>query len=195
MLLLLVMVNKIPNLQPLNISYIIGTLLGFLTWNLIFFLWLNVAKIIIVVSISRKVLYKGLNEAGLYPIYGDPFQSNKVLPHFTKSALPPFQWSAYPATRVSSSTWHSKLGHPNSKILQSVLKHLPTPTTDSSSSHCFCKHCNLGKMSQLSFPNSCTHGTEALQLVHSDVWELEPIASINGTKYYVSFIDDFSKFT
>jgi hypothetical protein len=147
---------------------------------------------------SGKVLYKGLNEAGLYPIYGDPFHSNKVqthCPNFTKLALPSFHRSAYTATRVSSSSWHSRLGHPNFKILQSVFKHLPTFTIDSSSSNSFCKHCTLGKMSQLPFSNSCTHATEPLQLVHSDVWGPAPITSINGTRYYVSFIDDFSKFT
>ena len=50
-------------------------------------------------------------------------------------------------------------------------------------------------MSQLPFSHSCTHATEPLQLVHSDVWGPAPITSINGTRYYVSFIDDFSKFT
>jgi hypothetical protein len=147
---------------------------------------------------SGKVLYKGFNEAGLYPIYGDPFHSTKVqtpCPTFTKSALPSFHKSAYTVTKVSSSTWHSRLGHPNSKILQFVFKHLPTSPIDSSSSNSFCKHCTLGKMSQLPFSHSCTHATEPLQLVHSDVWGPAPITSINGTRYYVSFIDDFSKFT
>ena len=111
---------------------------------------------------SGKVLYKGFNEAGLYPIYGDPFPSTKVqtsCPTLTKSKLPSFHRSAYTATRVSSSTWHSRLGHPNSKILQSVFQHLPTSTIDSSSSNSFCKHCTLGKMSQLPFSHSCTHAS------------------------------------
>jgi hypothetical protein len=50
-------------------------------------------------------------------------------------------------------------------------------------------------MTQLSFLISCTHTTKPLQLVHSDVWGPTPITSINGTRYYVSFVDDFSKFT
>ncbi len=50
-------------------------------------------------------------------------------------------------------------------------------------------------MTQLPFPNACTKSTAPLQLVHSDVWGPTPITSINGTRYYVSFIDDLSKFT
>jgi hypothetical protein len=98
--------------------------------------------------------------------------------------------------KASSSTWHSRLGHPHSKILHAMLHNLLVQTIDTASSpNSFCKHCALGKMTQLSFPISCTHTTEPLQLVHSDVWGPEPITSINGTRYYVSFVDDFSKFT
>jgi hypothetical protein len=50
-------------------------------------------------------------------------------------------------------------------------------------------------MTQFPCPNSCTKSIAPLQLVQSDVWGPAPITSINGTRYYVSFIDDFSKFT
>jgi uncharacterized protein (DUF1919 family) len=89
------------------------------------------------------------------------------------------------------------------KIRQSTLQYYAFSTTisscniiDSTSiSNSFCKHCVFGKMSQLTFSNSCIHATKPFQLVHSDVWWPTPITSINGTRYYVSFIDDFSKFT
>jgi hypothetical protein len=146
---------------------------------------------------SGRVLYKVLNEAGLYPIYGDPFKSKSLtLPDISKSAFHSSFKSANTTIKASSSTWHSRLGHPHSKILHTILQSLPTTIVDSSSSsHSFCKHCVLGKMSQLPFPISCTHATKPFQLVHSDVWGPTPITSINGSKYYVSFIDDFSKYT
>ena len=144
-----------------------------------------------------RVLYKGLNEAGIYLIYGDPFKSKSLsFPIISKSAFHSSFKLANTTVKASSSTWHSRLGHPHSKILQTVLQSLPTTIVDSSSSsHSFCKHCVLGKMSQLPFAISCIHATEPLQLVHSDVWGPTPITSINGSKYYVSFIDDFSKYT
>ena len=50
-------------------------------------------------------------------------------------------------------------------------------------------------MTQLPFPTSCTKTTAPLQPVHSDVLGPAPVTAHNGTKYYVSFIDDFSRFT
>jgi hypothetical protein len=42
---------------------------------------------------------------------------------------------------------------------------------------------------------SAVHRTLApLELIHSDVWGPTPV-SVNGYKYYISFIDDFTKFT
>lgn len=34
-----------------------------------------------------------------------------------------------------------------------------------------------------------------MELIHSDVWGLAPVTSINDYKYYLVFVDDFSKFT
>jgi hypothetical protein len=149
--------------------------------------------------LSGKVLYIGRNEAGLYPIYGDPFshKSNSTTLNSNTFCSPSVK-TACAGVRASSSTWHSRLGHPNAKILQSVLPTLPShnvASVDSNTSNSFCKHCVLGKMTRLPFSPSCTKFTAPVQLVHSDVWGPAPITSINGTRFYVSFIDDFSKFT
>jgi len=38
------------------------------------------------------------------------------------------------------------------------------------------------------------HKTKGLpDLIHTDVWGPLPVASIRGTRYYVTFINDFSK--
>lgn len=34
-----------------------------------------------------------------------------------------------------------------------------------------------------------------LSLLHSDVWGPSPGVSVSGFRYYVSFVDDFSKYT
>jgi transposase InsO family protein len=148
---------------------------------------------------SGKVLYMGRNEVGLYPIYGAPFshKSSSTTLNSNNFCSPSVK-TACAGVRASSFTWHSRLGHPNAKILQSVLPTLPShnvASLDSNTSNSFYKHCVLGKMTQLPFSLSCTKSTAPLQLVHSDVWGPAPITSINGTRFYVSFIDDFSKFT
>jgi hypothetical protein len=53
----------------------------------------------------------------------------------------------------------------------------------------------MGKMTQLPFSTSTSCTQFPLQLVHSDVWGPAPINSINGHRYYVIFVDDFTRFT
>ena len=89
--------------------------------------------------------------------------------------------------------WHKCLGHPNAHVLQHVFsshlhKHVPPKLP-------FCKHCVQGKMTQLPFPHSTSTTHFPLELVHSDVWGPSPITSINGTRFFVIFVDDFSPFT
>lgn len=48
---------------------------------------------------------------------------------------------------------------------------------------------------KLPFPDSKTIYMQPLQLVHSDLWGPFLILSTNGYKYYVHFIDFYSRFT
>lgn len=59
----------------------------------------------------------------------------------------------------------------------------------------FCEACQFGKMHLLPLEISLSHAKEPLELVHTDVWGPAPINSTSGFKYYVLFIDDFSRFT
>lgn len=45
------------------------------------------------------------------------------------------------------------------------------------------------------FSNSSSSASFPLDLIHSDVWGPAPQLASNKYRYYVSFIDDFSKFT
>jgi hypothetical protein len=47
----------------------------------------------------------------------------------------------------------------------------------------------------LPFTNSFFHATSLLHVVHSDLWGPSPIVSKNGFRYYVHFVDEFSKFS
>jgi hypothetical protein len=57
-----------------------------------------------------------------------------------------------------------------------------------------CDACQMGKSHQLPYPRSTSVSTSPLDLVFSDVWGPVP-SSIGRNSYYVSFIDDYSKFT
>lgn len=47
----------------------------------------------------------------------------------------------------------------------------------------------------LPFTSSETLSKNPLELIHSAVWGPSPILSACGFKYYIVFIDDFSKYT
>jgi histone deacetylase 1/2 len=57
-----------------------------------------------------------------------------------------------------------------------------------------CDACQQGKSHRLPYPQSISVSSGVLDLVFFDVWGPAP-NSVSQNKYYVSFIDDYSKFT
>jgi hypothetical protein len=57
-----------------------------------------------------------------------------------------------------------------------------------------CGPCQQGKSHQLSYPKSTSVSHHPLKLVFSDVWGPAP-ESVGRYKFYVSFVDDYNKFT
>ena len=57
-----------------------------------------------------------------------------------------------------------------------------------------CDTCKLGKIHQESFPSIAIKTNKPLQLIHSDVWGPSPNISIEGYRFYLLFVDDFSHF-
>ena len=56
-------------------------------------------------------------------------------------------------------------------------------------------HCQLGKQTALPFNNSVSHAFSPFDLIHSDVWGPSPITIHGGSRYFVIFVDDFSRYT
>jgi hypothetical protein len=101
----------------------------------------------------------------------------------------------FSAIKISIDRWHSRLGHPSRDIVRRVLSknNLPCAHFDKSSES-VCDACACAKAHQLPFPISSSRSSAPLELVFSDVWG-PAIDSFGRKKYYVSFIDDYSKFT
>ena len=95
--------------------------------------------------------------------------------------------------KVPISRWHSRLGHPSLSIVKQVVNKFSLPVSDLSH-ELVCNACQQAKSHQLPFSVSSSISKHPLELVFSDVWGPAP-ESVGRKKYYVSFIDDFSKFT
>ena len=60
--------------------------------------------------------------------------------------------------------------------------------------HC-CERCALGKQHRNLFPKVSDNLTkQMLEIVHSDVCRPMNVDSIGGSKYFVTFIDDFLRY-
>ena len=57
-----------------------------------------------------------------------------------------------------------------------------------------CETCLEGKLSRKPFQRSSWRAREKLQLVHSDICGPMPEKSLNGSRYFVTFIDDSTRF-
>ena len=58
-----------------------------------------------------------------------------------------------------------------------------------------CTSCQLGKQPALSFNNNESISNSIFELIHSDVWGPFLVASIGGSRYFVIFIDDYSRYS
>ncbi|KAK0580490.1 hypothetical protein LWI29_002570 [Acer saccharum] len=93
----------------------------------------------------------------------------------------------------TSRLWHMRLGHVGENTLQGLvkqglLKGAKTGKLD------FCEHCVMSKQTRVKF-GTAIHRTKAtLDYVHTDVWGPSKNASLGGKYYFVTFIDDFSRY-
>jgi hypothetical protein len=89
--------------------------------------------------------------------------------------------------------WHSCLGHVSSSRLRflastGALENLKTCDIS------YCNGCKLTKFSTLPFNRSISVSSSPFDLIHSDVWGPFPVATKGEFQYYVSFIDDHTRY-
>ncbi|KAH9704742.1 Integrase catalytic domain-containing protein [Citrus sinensis] len=98
------------------------------------------------------------------------------------------------ANRSSDKTklWHMRLGHMSQKGMkeqekQGLFGH------DQISQLEFCEKCVFGKATRLNF-NTGKHETkQTLDYIHYDIWGPSQVPSHSGARYFITFIDDYSR--
>jgi hypothetical protein len=126
----------------------------------------------------RKILHHDLSRHGLYH-------------WFSPTNAPP---SIFSTSRTTFVGWHARLGHPADRIVCHILSKFQIPFV-SNKKLVVCPACQQGKSHQLPFSIFENKSSAPLELVFSDVWGPSPILSTNGARFYVIFVDHFSKFT
>lgn len=127
---------------------------------------------------TQRVLAKGRCVDGLYVLQDGP-----------KAFVADF------SNKASFELWHLRLGHVSFDVISvlnksgvlSVTSLLPKPS--------ICASCQIAKGQRLPFINNDTRASFPLDLVHCDLWGPSPVTSTDGYRYYVIFVDDYSRFT
>ncbi|RVW56301.1 Retrovirus-related Pol polyprotein from transposon TNT 1-94 [Vitis vinifera] len=103
------------------------------------------------------------------------------------------EWVPRPVACVSTASpveAHCRLGHPSLPVLKKLCPQFDTlPSLD-------CESCHFAKHHRSSLGPRLNKRAESLfELVHSDVWGPCPVTSQTGFRYFVTFVDDFSRMT
>ncbi|KAM1024520.1 hypothetical protein ACFX2C_037789 [Malus domestica] len=126
------------------------------------------------------MLFKGPVQYGFYPFHSSfsPATSSQALAASVKAP---------------QHLWHQRLGHPSVKIMNKLVSQSCISVL-AASNKAFCSDCALGKCSKLPFSSTTCTTRKPLELIHTDVWGPSPILSHHGFRYYVIFIDDYTRY-
>lgn len=84
-----------------------------------------------------------------------------------------------------STLWHRRFGHFDGGNLTNVRKFYEES----------CPACIMGRMKSRPFCNCSTRSKRPLELIHTDIVGIIEPTSQGGSNYFVSFIDDYSRYT
>ena len=94
-----------------------------------------------------------------------------------------------------SRLWHERFGHLNFKYSQQIQKNsMVEGLSTIKNTKGICKGCVVGKHPEHKFDwGKAFHASSILGLLHYDISRQIPIKSMNGSRYVLTFIDDFSR--
>lgn len=121
---------------------------------------------------------------GLYYLIQSGYSNSNYVPkiHFTSTYAQSFLFNV----------WHYRLGHPSSWCYDTIQK---LNCNISSAINKPCDNCHFSKQRHLPFSSSTTITNCVFDLVHVDIWGSYSVPSIQGHKYFLTIVDEHSKFT
>ena len=136
-----------------------------------------------------------LTKNGMY--VGKGYMSNGLFKMNVMTVVPPIKninnkntSSAY--MLESSNVWHGRLGHVNYDTLHILINMECLPKFKIDPNH-KCDICVESKLTRTSF-QSIERSSEPLELIHSDICDLKFIKTRGGKKYFLTLIDDCTRY-
>jgi hypothetical protein len=143
-----------------------------------------------------KTIGVGKEHHGLYYLMHSSKLENPT-PSFAANnsqliSLQPQPFSSAIKTPSHADVWHFRLGHPSSSRINLLHQLVPLIPCDSKN---VCTVCPLAKQHRLPFPSSISVSHSPFDLIHCDIWGPFSTTSINGATFFLTIVDDFSRFT
>jgi len=88
--------------------------------------------------------------------------------------------------------WHERLCHINDKYVRKMSNLGLIPNIDGNFEKC--EFCSMSKITKRPH-HAVVRNSEKLDLIHTDICEFDGHLTRDGFRYFITFIDDFSKFT
>ena len=94
---------------------------------------------------------------------------------------------------LSAKLWQDRLGHLSNKCLDALRSLIHC--NEKLSSHDPCCICPLAKQKQLSFVSHNNRSPCSFDLIHCDIWGPFHTPSHTGHRFFLTLVDDYSRFT
>ena len=95
----------------------------------------------------------------------------------------------------NTSLWHCRLGHPSPQRLVLLHSLVPDVINCNINKTFDCSVCPLAKQKRLPFPASISSSSSCFDIIHADIWGPYSTPSLNGSKYFLTLVDDHSRCT
>jgi len=132
----------------------------------------------------------GREANGLFYLLEEPVLSSTAMTSFSNPV--PFSFSAN-VKSISTDLWHYRLRHLSHSRLQFLHSNNPHISCDLLDNPCTI--CPLARQKRLSFPHSVTCSLSPFDLIHCDIWGPFSVGSRNDHHYFLTIVDDYSRFT
>jgi hypothetical protein len=127
------------------------------------------------------------------PFNAEISASTQIKPHFNYAVSDSLVVNSVNSiVEVSANVWHSRLGHLSDSIIQ-LLNNVLLGCSSISNKDCYV--CPLAKQHRISFLISTIHSTHRFDLIYCDIWGPFSSPSSNGSKFFLTIVDDHSRFT
>nr|KYP65664.1 Retrovirus-related Pol polyprotein from transposon TNT 1-94 [Cajanus cajan] len=91
----------------------------------------------------------------------------------------------------ASVLWHARMGHPSNKVLLKMSSSLNFSLDENKLEGC--DVCHRSKQCMLPFSISNNKAVQAFELIHCDLWGRYATKSHNGSHYFLTIVDDFTR--